>query len=128
MNIAVYFESLRNRILADSFIVNVDVLRERNRSKNGHFRAQLVFSDGSTLEFSEYVEQDAAGEIHLITYSYHWADSAGNLLWRWDNTPHHPGLPVFPHHRHEGKTGEVASAKPVNLLAVLDEIAARLQK
>ena len=45
MNISDYFESLRLCILNDSFILHVDILRERNRSKNGHFRARLIFFD-----------------------------------------------------------------------------------
>jgi hypothetical protein len=128
MNIAAYFESLRSRILTDSFIADVDILRERNRSKNGHFRARLTFSDNGTLEFSEYVEQNAAEEIALVTYSYHWADTAGNLLRRWDNALHHPNLPNFPHHTHNGETGDVTPGNPINLFSVLDEIATILKK
>lgn len=33
MNLATYFESLRSRILTDSFVVDVDILRERDRSQ-----------------------------------------------------------------------------------------------
>ena len=128
MSISDYFESLRLRILNDSFILHVDILRERNRSKNGHFRARLIFFDNSTLEFSEYVEQNVKNEVVLVTYSYHWADSSGNLLRRWDNAPHFPDLPNFPDHMHNGKTGDVSAGNSVNLFSVLDEIASILKK
>jgi hypothetical protein len=80
------------------------------------------------LEFSEYVEQNAKDEIVLVTYSYHWADSAGNLLRRWDNAPHFPNLPNFPYHIHDGKTGDVKVGNSVNLFSVLDVIASILKK
>jgi len=128
MNIADYFESLRSRILNDSFILHVDIIKERNRSKNGHIRARLVLVDDSILEFSEYIEQNIKEEIILVTYSYHWADSAGKLLFRWDNVPHFPDLANFPHHIHNGKTGDVKAGKSVNLFAVLDEIGSYLKK
>ena len=128
MNISDYFESLRLRILNDSFILHVDILRERNRSKNGYLRARLVFVDNSMLEFPEYIEQNAQNEIALVTYSYHWTDSIGNMLQRWDNAPHFPGLPNFPLHIHNGNTGDVTDGNPVNLFFVLDEIGSVLKK
>lgn len=128
MNISDYFESLRLRILNDSFILHVEILRERNRSKNGHFRARLIFFDNSMLEFSEYVEQNVKNEVVLVTYSYQWTDSAGNLISRWDNALHFPDLPNYPHHIHSGKTGDVTAGNSVNLLSVLDEIASILKK
>jgi hypothetical protein len=64
-----------------------------------------------------------AGEIAVITYSYHWADASNQLIKRWDNTPHFPDLPGFPDHIHDGATGQVTSGQPMSIFAVLDEIA-----
>lgn len=123
MNIAEYFKSVKKRILTDSFIVDFEVLKERDRSKNGHLRVRIFFQNESMLEFSEYLEENVNNEVVLVSYSYHWIDKNGNLLRRWDNTPHFPDLPNAPHHIHEGETGEVTPGKPTNIFAVLDEIA-----
>jgi hypothetical protein len=74
------------------------------------------------LEFSEYVQRSPDGQIDVVTYSYHWADTDGNLIRRWDNTPHFPDLPGFPHHIHDGSTGSVTRGKPVSIFLILEEI------
>jgi hypothetical protein len=58
----------------------------------------------------------------IVTYSYHWADPQGNLIRRWDNTPHFPGLPGFPHHIHDGATNTVYPGVPVNIFAVFSQV------
>jgi hypothetical protein len=50
------------------------------------------------------------------------------LLLRWDNARHYPGLPGFPHHIHDGVEKKVAPSEPMNLIKVLDFIAARLNE
>ncbi len=126
MNVAEYFESVKDRILADSRIFDFKILKHVDRSKNGHFRARVFFTDGSQLEFSEFIEQSAENEIHLVTYSYHWSDENNNLIRHWDNAPHSPKFENAPHHIHlpRGETDEeVAAGAPTNIFAILDEIA-----
>ncbi|MDI6769356.1 MAG: DUF6516 family protein [Anaerolineales bacterium] len=125
MNIAEYFEAVKDRILADSFVVDFKIIKYVDRSKNGYMRARVDFSDDSNLEFSEFIEQSAENKIRLVTYSYHWSDKNDKLIRRWDNANHFPKLNNFPHHIHDGRTGEVTPGKPINIFAVLDEIAAR---
>jgi hypothetical protein len=61
-----------------------------------------------------------------VTYSYHWADAAGRLIQRWDSTPHFPALPGFPHHIHDGASGEVKPGRPVDIFAILEHISQAL--
>lgn len=126
MNIAEYFESVKDRILADSFVVDFKIIKFADRSKNGHLRARVVFSDDSNLEFSEFVEQSTNDEIRLVTYSYHWSGKNGNPIRRWDNANHFPKLKNFPHHIHDGRTDKVTSGAPTNIFAVLDEIVSKM--
>lgn len=126
MNIAEYFESVKDRILADSFVIDFKVLKQVDRSNNGHLRARVVFSDDSSLEFSEFIEQSANDEIRLVTYSYHWSDKNDNLIRRWDNAPHFPKLKNAPHHIHtpiSEAEESVTTGSPTNIFAILDEIA-----
>ena len=39
MNIAEYFESVKDHILADSFVLDFKIIKEVDRSNNGHLRA-----------------------------------------------------------------------------------------
>lgn len=93
---------MKAQLLTDPLVELIDIRRERSTQADAHLRARLGLFNGDILEFSEYVQRTQGGEIVVITYSYHWANSQSGLVQRWDNTPHFPGLPGFPHHVHEG--------------------------
>ncbi|MFU8843470.1 MAG: DUF6516 family protein, partial [Bacteroidales bacterium] len=40
-------------------------------------------------------------------YSFHWQDSEGVCIIRWDNTSHHQHMKTFPYHKHIGKEESV---------------------
>ena len=122
MTIVEYFSVVKSRLLTDSMIASFHIVRERYTLVDGHMRARLTLVDGHLLEFSEYIQRDPGGKIEVVTYSYHWADAQGNLLKRWDNTPHFPGLPNFPHHIHDGIHNTVLPGTAMDIFVVLDQI------
>lgn len=126
MNVVEYIESVKQRLLTDAIVAQFHLVRERLTPTDGHIRARLTLIDGSQLEFSEYVQRLPEGQVNVVTYSYHWADSQENLIRRWDNTPHFPDLPGFPHHIHDGSSGTVVAGHPISISVVLDEIAQSL--
>lgn len=127
MTIAAYMQAIQERFVTDPIVTRFTVIRERSTLMDGYLRARLALADGSQLECSEYMQQSAAGEIVVITYSYHWADANSQLITRWDNTPHFPGPPGFPDHRHDGAPGEVTPSQPMSIFTVLDAIAGQSQ-
>jgi Family of unknown function (DUF6516) len=125
MTIAAYLDAMKERFVTDPIVASFQVIRERLTLIDGHLRARLELADSGQLEFSEYVQRSPTGEIVVITYSYHWADTNNQLIKRWDNTPHFPDLRGFPDHIHDGATGQVTTGQPMSIFAVLDEIAGR---
>lgn len=123
VTIAEYLDSVKERLLTDPVVSSFQVVRERTTLTDGHLRVRLTLTDGSLLEFSKYVQRSPDGQINVVTYSYHWTDAHGDLIRRWDNTPHFPDLPGFPHHIHDGRTDTVGPGEPVSIFAVLDKIA-----
>jgi hypothetical protein len=81
-------------------------------------RARAEMIDGSILHVREAIFS------HASKYSYHWQNSSGELLLRWDNAPHHPQLVTHPHHKHEGE--RVVPSARVTVEDVLAELAAVL--
>jgi len=76
-----------------SFTFSVD-----NRSIYlGFIQGRLDFIDGSVLFFKEYV--DVQLSIDKLAYSFHYQDSANNLIFRYDNAKHKPDL-GFSDHKH----------------------------
>lgn len=123
MTVFEYLDAIKDRLLTDLVVSSFHVTRERATPTDGHLRARLTLTDGSLLEFSEYVQHTPDGQINIVTYSYHWADAHGDLIKRWDNTPHFPNLPGFPHHIHDGPADAVSPGQSVSIFAVLDEVA-----
>lgn len=123
--IADYHQAVKARLIADPLVARLIIQRERRTQEDGYLRGRLVLRNGDELGLSEYVQLARVG-VRVITYSFHWADSAGRLVRRWDNAPHFSHLPGAPHHVHDGDETRVAPGAPVTLLQVLDEIAACL--
>ncbi len=122
MSPAEYLDQVKVRLLTDSIVDEFHIRRERSTLTDAHLRVRVVLVDGSMLEFSEYVTRTSSGEIEVVVYSYHWDSAAQKLICRWDNTPHFPGLPGFPHHVHDGPTQGVESSQPMTIFLVLDKI------
>ena len=59
-----------------------------------YVKMQIVLIDNSTLHVREYNDEFERN------YSFHWQDSQGAFLLRWDNAPHHKNLKTFPNHMH----------------------------
>ena len=75
--------------------LEVDEMIDEARVQLLRLRAELV--DGSLLYVREAIF------LHTSKYSYHWKTRTGEMLLRWDNAPHHLGIPTHPHHKHDGE-------------------------
>jgi hypothetical protein len=85
----------------------------------GNLRVRLRFVDQALLEISEALVF-TAGEPQWLSYRYHYQDGSGNLLFRYDNAPHHPEVATHPDHKHAGDR-VLASTHP-SLDSVVEEV------
>ena len=127
MTIDEYLAALKTRLVTDPVVAAFHISRERSTLYDGYLRARLMLNDGSQLEFAEYIQVSAGDQIAVVTYNYHWSDAEGRLIQRWDNTPHFPDLPGFPHHVHTASTEAPIPGQPIDLFSVLDEITSLLK-
>jgi len=77
-------------------------------------RGRLLLVDGSVLEFMEYLQ----GEKRL-KYRFHLMSKQGNMIFRYDNAPHH-NVTTFPHHKHLADS--IDESREIGILEVLDEV------
>lgn len=70
--------------------------------------ASVEFIDRSVLYIKDYIFLNGSRK-----YSFHWQDRNGNLMSRWDNSPHHEEVHTFPHHRHF--PGKIEASQERNL-------------
>lgn len=93
---------------------------ERRSPNRVVLKGMIIFIDGSSLRFLEYVlEED--NRLLRVSYRFHYTKQDNSLVFRYDNAPHHPELPTFPHHKHLSEN-KVISSSEKSLADVLDEI------
>ncbi len=121
-----YIARLHSTILSRQ-VVEVTGLEVTDRSdktgQTSEFFCSLRFYDGSELQV---VEKLITEHLALLKsrYVYHYQDAKGELIFRYDNSPHHPEIETFPHHKHV--SDKVLPSRPPDLSDVLREIDNRL--
>jgi hypothetical protein len=114
-----YFQTLLELLASLPFVVTPDVSLEKRGELVGFIRAEVGFSNGSTLFFRELI--DLRLPLQTVMYAYHYQTAEGKLVFRYDNTAHHKSISTFPHHKHLiGE--EVTSSDIPSLEKVLREI------
>jgi len=83
-----------------------------------NLRIRVRFQTGHMLELNEAVIGEA-GRLRHLGYRYHFQDEQNNLVFRYDNTPHFPGLENFPHHKH--LPDKVDDAVEPSILKVIEQ-------
>ncbi len=110
----------------EPLISSSQICIERRSLNRIVLRGIIVFIDGSSLHFLEYVlEED--NRLLRVSYRFHYIKQDGSLVFRYDNAPHHPELPTFPHHKHLPGNKTVPSGEK-SLIDVLDEIGEIISK
>ncbi len=110
------------QLIAVSPAINAELDLEQLDYRRGIIEGTIYFSDGSRLEFRERVAIERARPLKRA-YRYQYVRD-GQAVFRYDNAPHHPQLPGFPHHKHVGR--KLFSALEPKLEQVLQEVAGGL--
>ena len=124
MNLKSYLGQLQKSIETRKEI-NVQYFRAIETTPNqvGYLEGRLYFWDGSFLEFYEALSVRGVTLVRT-DYAYHYQTADNDLIFRYDNAPHHPEISTHPHHKHTA-TG-LEATKPPHLNDILGEIDALL--
>lgn len=98
-----------DRYARTDLIVASELNLDARTPKIGAIKGSITFVDGSRLFFTEYV--DARYRLEKLTYSYHFQNADGSLIFRYDNATHKPALP-FSCHKHLPDCAFVESSAP----------------
>ena len=110
-----YFKEVELRLKNAEIIADKSIDLREFSSTEGMLRGRLLFVDGSILEFMEYLQEE-----DRLKYRFHLMDKEGNIVFRYDNAPHHKDVSTFPHHKH--LSDNVAESDDKGIMDVLDEI------
>ncbi len=88
-------------------------------SERANLKLRLRFYFKYLLSISEALIA-VDNQVMAIDYRYHFQDEQNNLIFRYDNTPHFPDLPSFPHHKH--LPNRVISCQQPNITLVMQDV------
>lgn len=114
-----------NEVVADVRIIRRDI-RDTGLEKTALYRYRLKLNDGSIIELTERIVEEK-GQLRVTKYRFHWQDTFGNLLKRWDNAPHHPEIKTFPNHVHDGNENNVIIHQYCSALDILASVVERIR-
>lgn len=95
MRLRRHLELLSN-IIASRQDVTIDrlVIEEIVVDQQGLVEARLRFWDGSLLQFVEVLAEQGV-ILNKVDYVYHYQGQDGQLIFRYDNAPHHATFQPF---------------------------------
>jgi len=106
--------------------VEIERYEERVLSpERGNLRFRLRFSDNSLLEVSEAVHS-VGGALVWLSYRHHYQKANGSVVFRYDNTPHHPEVSTHPEHKH-GPDAVVSAVRP-DIERIFEEVRVHIKQ
>jgi hypothetical protein len=115
-----YLTDIKFRLIASPVVETFSIVEERDLDDRGYFRTRITLTNADFLEIAEYfviINDQPQPE----RYRYQWMDSTQKMLRRrWDNVPHFPDLPNFPHHVHVNAEDNVQTSIPRGITEFLD--------
>jgi hypothetical protein len=116
--IEAYFAQLESILRDFPNIQSYSLTKKIYNLKQGYMSGAIVFENGCRLDFVEVKDTELAGKIK---YRYQYMDAKQELVFRYDNAPHHKDGEAFPHHKHT--LTEVQGSREPSLHDILLEIA-----
>ena len=101
-----------------NLIIDSELHIDCRTEKIGIIKGTITFLDNSCLFFTEYL--DVKYKIEKLTYSFHYQQKDGTLIFRYDNAYHKPRL-GFAAHKHL-PSGEIIQSDIPELKDVFEEI------
>jgi hypothetical protein len=115
-----YFILCENIIQQSPLVVSYSARIVTGSPTMGHMKGIIAFADGSELTFFELVSQDQ-DTITVLKYRFHY-QKGNQIIFRYDNAPHHQDLSTFPDHKHtpNGVKSAISVTFPYVFQMILD--------
>lgn len=118
-----YLNCVEQAILSCKAAYVEQYIEEILTPERANLRIRIRFEQGHLLEMNEAIVV-VEDRLMPLDYRYHFQDQQNRLIFRYDSTPHFPGLLSFPHHKHLPET-VIACEKP-DIAQVIQEVMADL--
>ncbi|MFP3912626.1 MAG: DUF6516 family protein [Desulfobacteraceae bacterium] len=86
-----------------------------------YLKGHLLIIDSSILEIAIFATE-SRNILSIDKYRFHYMDHKGQMLFRYDNAPHHSEIGSHPHHKHT--PDKIAPTIMPSLKDILNEVSA----
>ena len=86
-----------------------------------YLKGHLLIIDSSVLEIAIFATKSRK-TLSIEKYRLHYINSAGQMLFRYDNAPHHFEIDSYPHHKHT--PDKIVPSTVPSIKDILNEISA----
>ena len=86
-----------------------------------YLKGHLTIIDSSILEIALFATESRE-TLSIDKYRLNYMNSAEQMLFRYDNAPHHPEIDTHPHHKHI--PDKISPSKIPSIKDILNEISA----
>lgn len=128
MNVQARLDAEYASLLGHPLVQSTELVRYTANRLDGYLRVRTILVNGDFLEVALHIAIHN-GNVVIDSYRYQWMDGTRTKLRRrWDDTPHFPQLPGFPHHCHIEQEDDVEPARLMDVKMLLDVIAQKLEE
>lgn len=117
-----FIEDLEKTIDSSPIVLSSGIQKDFSPdAKTVYLRGNIIFINSSCLEIAIFA-REIRNSIAIDKYRYHYMNGQKQMIFRYDNAPHHPEISSHPHHKHKGDT--VSASSLPNLKDIMNEISA----
>lgn len=128
MNVQARLDAEYASLLGHPLVQSTELVRYTANRLDGYLRVRTILVNGDFLEIALHIAIQN-NTIGIDSYRFQWMDGTRTKLRRrWDDTPHFPQLPGFPHHCHIEQEDKVEPALSMDIKTLLDVIAQMLKE
>ena len=121
-----FVENLEKSIVSNPVVLSSNIQKHLGPTNNTvYVKGSIIFIDSSVLDIAIFANKTST-VISIEKYRFQYMDKQGQMLFRYDNAPHHPELSSFPEHKHVGD--RTISLPQPDLKNIFNEITALILK
>lgn len=95
-----FVEDIEKTIASSSIVLSSNIQKYFGPAlETVYIKGHLLIIDASILEISIFATE-SRNTLSIDKYRLHYMNSTGQMLFRYDNAPHHPEVDTYPHHKH----------------------------
>ena len=117
-----FVEDIEKTIASSSIVLSSNIQKYFGPAlETVYLKGHLLIIDSSILEIGIFATK-SRNTLSIDKYRLHYMNSTAQMLFRYDNAPHHPEIDSYPHHKHT--PDKIMPSSMPSLKDILNEISA----